>query len=65
VFPRVSIRNVNFDDLNLVTQVNAWAPLMLSLRFSQMVKESKIVNVIDSIVDGYNFERCRLSGGGG
>jgi len=57
VFPRVSIRNVNFDDLNLVMQVNAWAPLMLSLRFSQMVKEGKIVNVIDSIVDGYNFER--------
>jgi len=33
---------------------------MLSLRFSQMVKEGKIVNVIDSIVDGYNFERILL-----
>ena len=57
VFPRVRLSDLNINDLNQVMQVNTWAPLMLTLRFADMVNEGKVVNVLDSIVDGYNFER--------
>lgn len=57
VFPRISLRGINVNDINWVMQINAWAPLILSLRFAESVNEGKIVNVIDSIIDGYNFSR--------
>ncbi|ABW01363.1 SDR family oxidoreductase [Caldivirga maquilingensis] len=57
VFPKIGLSDLSISDLNRIMQVNAWAPLMLTLRFASMVNEGKVVNVLDSIVDGYNFER--------
>ncbi|WP_291767460.1 SDR family oxidoreductase [Caldivirga sp. UBA161] len=57
VFPRVGLSDLSINGLNWIMQVNAWAPLMLTLRFANMVNEGKVINVLDSVVDGYNFER--------
>ncbi|WP_291999786.1 SDR family oxidoreductase [Caldivirga sp.] len=57
VFPKIGLSDLNINDLNWIMQVNAWAPLMLTLKFASMVNEGKVVNVLDSVIDGYNFER--------
>ncbi|AHC51404.1 dehydrogenase [Sulfolobus acidocaldarius SUSAZ] len=48
---------VTMETLNSVVTVNSWVPLLLSLDFSKKLNKGKIVNILDSIISGYNFER--------
>ncbi|AAY80454.1 SDR family NAD(P)-dependent oxidoreductase [Sulfolobus acidocaldarius] len=48
---------VTMENLNSIVTVNSWVPLLLSLDFSRKLSKGKIVNILDSIISGYNFER--------
>jgi len=51
------LKNSATEDLLRVMDVNAWSPLFMTLAFFRRVKEGKVVNVLDTIINGYNFDR--------
>ncbi len=57
VFPANSIQAASVDDLNNVMQVNAWAPFLLSRSFAQRIGRGKIVNILDTRITGFDFDR--------
>ncbi|TRM84939.1 dehydrogenase, partial [Sulfolobus sp. A20-N-G8] len=57
IFPLRTFEEITINDLNNTVLLNSWAPLFLIKKFVSHTKEGKIINVLDSIVSGYNFER--------
>lgn len=55
IFPPDSLQNLTFDNLMLNMQVNAWAPFVLSREFARRVGRGKIINLIDSRVEDYDW----------
>ncbi len=57
VFPLKKFEEVTITDLEETFIVNSWAPLILAKEFSKIAERGKIINILDSIISGYNFER--------
>ncbi|MCY0859603.1 MAG: SDR family oxidoreductase [Sulfolobaceae archaeon] len=59
IFPLGKWDKVEFQDFINTFKVNSLAPYLLSIRFANKLgnREGKVVNVLDSIISGYNFER--------
>ncbi len=57
IFPLKKFEEVTVNDLNNTVLLNSWVPLFLTKKFISHTKSGKIINVLDSIISGYNFER--------
>jgi len=57
IFPERDLNSSDFIDLELTLKVNSLSPFILSRLFYDKVKEGQIINVLDSIISGYNFSR--------
>lgn len=59
IFPLGKWDKVEFQDFISTFKVNSLAPYLLAIRFANKLgnREGKVVNIIDSIISGYNFER--------
>ncbi|MEM0165742.1 MAG: SDR family oxidoreductase [Saccharolobus sp.] len=57
IFPIRRFEEFSINDLNYVFSVNSWGPLLLIREFTKVSKKGKIINILDSIISGYNFER--------
>ena len=55
MFPESTLNDVSFEDLVQNVQVNAWAPFVLSREFARRVGRGKIVNLLDSRLNGYDW----------
>jgi len=55
IFPPSELGDVSFDDVVANLQVNAWAPFVLTREFARQVGKGRIVNLIDSRIQGYDF----------
>ena len=55
IFPEDNLKILNFDGLINNMQINAWAPFVLCQNFSERVTEGKIVNLLDSRTDSYDW----------
>lgn len=56
-YPKIDIFNMSIDDVDRTMMVNAWAPLILTLKFAERAREGKVVNILDSVTEGYHFQR--------
>lgn len=55
MFPPNTLGDVSLKDLVQNMQVNAWAPFVLSREFARQVGRGKIVNLLDSRLNGYDW----------
>jgi hypothetical protein len=55
VFTANTLNDVRLEDLGRSMQINAWAPLVLSRDFARLARRGKIVNLLDTRVDGYDW----------
>lgn len=59
IFPIGEWNKIEIKDFLNTFQVNSLAPYILSVKFAEKLKdrEGKIVNILDAIISGYNFDR--------
>jgi pteridine reductase len=50
-----TLMDMGFGDVTRHMQVNAWAPLVLSREFSRLAGRGKIINILDTRINGYDF----------
>jgi pteridine reductase len=55
IFFPSTLNDVSFEDLVQNMRVNAWAPFVLSREFARQVGRGKIVNLLDSRLNGYDW----------
>lgn len=55
VFPVESLKTITFENLVSNIQVNAWVPYILCKKFSERVNEGKIVNLLDSRTEDFDW----------
>jgi len=55
VFPAETIDDLTFEGLIANVRINAWAPFVLIRSFAEKVGRGKIVNLLDSRLEGYDF----------
>jgi pteridine reductase len=55
MLPEGTLNDVSFEDLVQNMQVNAWAPFVLSREFARRMGRGKIVNLLDSRLNGYDW----------
>lgn len=55
IFPANTLKNVTFSEVVKNLEVNAWAPFVLSRAFAQQVGRGKIINALDSRLEGYEW----------
>jgi pteridine reductase len=48
IFPKNTLRDMNFTSIMQNVEVNAWVPLVLSRDFARLAGSGKIINIIDS-----------------
>jgi pteridine reductase len=55
IFQNNTIQNVDYESLTKHIQVNAWTPFILSREFANKVKSGKIINLLDTRINSYDF----------
>jgi pteridine reductase len=55
VFLPNTLMDMGFGDVTRHLHVNAWAPLVLSREFFRLAKRGKIINMLDTKINGYDF----------
>lgn len=55
IFKNNTIENVDYDSLAQHIQINAWTPFILSREFAKKVKSGKIINLLDTRIQSYDF----------
>lgn len=55
IFLPNTLKDVDFASLVKHIQVNTWVPLLLSRDFARMVGHGKIINLLDSRINGYDW----------
>jgi NAD(P)-dependent dehydrogenase (short-subunit alcohol dehydrogenase family) len=55
MFPTSTLENVRFEQVVQNVQVNAWAPFVLSREFARRVGRGKIVNLLDTALNDYDW----------
>ena len=55
VFPSDKIETIQWDMLTSTMQVNAWAPLVLSRAFARLCEAGRIINLLDTRIEGYDW----------
>jgi pteridine reductase len=55
MFPSDTLDDLTFESLMRNVQVNAWSPFVLGRSFAERVGRGKIVNLLDSRVDDYDW----------
>lgn len=55
VFSAKTLDDTRLEDINSEMQVNAWAPFLLIRRFAARATRGKIVNMLDTRINGYDF----------
>jgi NAD(P)-dependent dehydrogenase (short-subunit alcohol dehydrogenase family) len=55
VFPASTLKGVRFEEMVRSLQINAWVPLVLSRDFARLAGRGNIINVLDTRVDGYDW----------
>lgn len=58
IFHRGGLDEMDLGDVLHHFQVNAWAPLSLSREFKRLSGRGKIVNIVDTRVDGYDLSHA-------
>ena len=56
IFIGDTLRDADFKNLMRHMQINAWAPLVLSREFAQLVARGKIINLLDTRISGYDWK---------
>jgi len=57
VFTESTMDNLAFDELVRVLEVNTWAPFALTREFARLAQRGKVVNLLDTRANGYDFAR--------
>ncbi|BFI74550.1 SDR family oxidoreductase [Sulfurisphaera ohwakuensis] len=57
VFLPKEFEETTINDLNYIFSVNSWGPLLLIKEFTKVARQGKIINILDAIISGYNFQR--------
>jgi pteridine reductase len=55
IFKNNTIENVDYQSLVQHIQVNAWTPFVLSRTFARKIKTGKIINLLDTRIQSYDF----------
>ncbi len=55
IFPANTLADITFAGLMSNTEVNAWAPFVLMRCFKELVGAGKIVNLLDTRINGYDW----------
>lgn len=55
IFPRSTLADVTWEDLQANLAVNTWAPFVLGREFRKSVASGAIVNLLDTRVQGYDW----------
>ncbi|MFB3896737.1 MAG: SDR family oxidoreductase [bacterium] len=55
IFKNNTIENVDYQSLSQHIQVNAWTPFILSRDFANTVNSGKIINLLDTRIQSYDF----------
>lgn len=55
IFPNDKIEDMTFEGLMSNMQVNAWVPFYLSREFARLGGKGKIINMLDSRIQGYDW----------
>ncbi|MDI9586231.1 MAG: SDR family oxidoreductase [Acidobacteriota bacterium] len=55
VFERAGLQDATFDDLTRNCAINSWAPFVLSRALAAQGVEGRIINLLDTRVEGYDF----------
>ena len=55
IFPEDDLTTLSFESLMRNMEINAWVPFILCKNFSERVTEGKIINMLDSRTDSYDF----------
>jgi pteridine reductase len=56
IFPAETMSSVTFESLMQNMEVNAWVPFTLGRAFAGLVERGAIVNMLDSRLDGYDWQ---------
>jgi pteridine reductase len=56
IFVGDALRDADFKNLMRHMQINAWAPLVLSREFARLVAKGKIINLLDTRINGYDWK---------
>ena len=56
IFVGDTLRDADFKNLASHMQINAWAPLSLSREFARLVGRGKIINLLDTRINGYDWQ---------
>lgn len=57
IFLPKEFEEATINDLNYIFSVNSWGPLLLIKEFTKVARRGKIINILDAIISGYNFQR--------
>jgi pteridine reductase len=55
IFPPGGLGDMTLADINRAMEVNAWVPLVLSRDFARLAERGKIVNLLDTRIEGYDW----------
>ena len=55
IFPAGGLAEMTLADLNRAMEVNAWVPLVLSRNFARLAVRGKIINLLDTRIEGYDW----------
>jgi hypothetical protein len=55
VFSVADMADAKLEDINVNMLINAWAPYLLSMYFSERTKRGRIINLLDTRIAGYDF----------
>jgi pteridine reductase len=58
IFPRETLAELSWEQLEANIRINAWAPLVLCRSFARLAGAGKIVNIIDSRVTGFDWSHA-------
>ncbi|MGE5300790.1 MAG: SDR family oxidoreductase, partial [Acidobacteriota bacterium] len=56
VFSPDTLTDANFNEMVRQMQINAWAPFVLSREFARRAGEGKVVNILDTRIEGFDFK---------
>jgi len=55
IFSAKDVNDVRLEDIEVNMLTNAWAPFLLTRYFSEKTDHGKIINILDTRVEGYDF----------
>ncbi len=58
IFPAGGLAEVALADLNRAMEINAWVPLVLSRDFARLAERGKIINLLDTRIEGYDWNHA-------